>query len=68
MNVIKNETELDMMMQKFKDNLIKYADEKVKTEIGFRGYNFKAEVYYSSKLNIWFFSEKYQIVTGMFLV
>jgi transposase-like protein len=26
MNVIKNKDELDMLMQKFKENLIKYAD------------------------------------------
>jgi hypothetical protein len=55
MKIIKNKAELDMLMQKFKANLIKYADEKVKTEIGFRGHSFKDEVYYSRKLNIWFY-------------
>jgi 5-methylcytosine-specific restriction protein A len=53
--IIKNKAELDILMQKFKESLIKYADEKIKTQIGFQGYSFKAEVYYSRKLNIWFY-------------
>ena len=69
MNVIKNKDELVMLMQKFKESLIKYADEKIKTQIGFRGYSFKAEVYYSSKLNIWFYfreeSNRYWNVFGI---
>jgi len=69
MNVIKNKDELNILMQKFKESLIKYADEKIKTQIGFRGYSFKAEVYYSSKLNIWFYfreeSNRYWNVFGI---
>jgi hypothetical protein len=55
MKIIKNKAELDMLMQKFKESLIKYADEKIKTQIGFQGYSFRAEVYYSRKLNIWYY-------------
>jgi len=54
MRIITNRDELKSLEEKFKQILIRLSDERIKTNISHRGGMFGYDVYYSSKLNIWF--------------
>jgi hypothetical protein len=54
MRIITNRDELKSLEEKFKQILIRLSDERIKTNISHRGGIFGYDVYYSSKLNIWF--------------
>jgi hypothetical protein len=68
MKIITDRDELKEFRGKLKQVLIRLSDERIKTNISHRGGVFRYDVYYSSKLNIWFTLIKRIIIIGMLLV
>jgi hypothetical protein len=55
LKLLESQNEIESAQKIFESILEKFSDERIPVKIGFRGGNEEAEVFYSSKLDIWFY-------------